>query len=100
MKTLLLTAPEPKAETKTLRRLVPTDFSGWRIKAIPASSLSEADIVPDVTLVQIGDGTSVVEVKNMIPQLAHLQAKAPYRSRVVFSLKEKMNLNPPAARAQ
>jgi len=99
MKTLMLTAPE-KAKPEKIRALAPKKLSGWRIETLGWDALDQIGAAPDVTMVEISDATKPAAVKAMIPRLAHIQAKAPKRSHVVFSFKERVNPKPPQARAQ
>jgi len=100
MKTLLLTAPEKKAKPENIRKLVPGEFSGWRIEAIPSGSLGGSTISPDVTVVEIDEDTKPAEVKSMIPDLVEMQGKGPQPSYVVFSFKDYPKAKPAEARAQ
>jgi Protein of unknown function (DUF2384) len=93
MKTLLVTSPRAKLETKTFRRLVPNKLTGWLIEALPSGSLDQPGNFPDVTLVQLDDDTQSADLKAMIPRLAHLQARARKPSYVVFSFNAEKNAN-------
>ena len=100
MKTLLLTVPEKRTRPEKIRKLVPGEFSGWRIEAIPSGSLGRSALVPDVTVVEIDQDTKPVEVKSMIPDLAQMQAKGAQSSYVVFSFKDYPNIKSAERRAQ
>jgi Protein of unknown function (DUF2384) len=88
MKTLLVTTPQAKIEAKAFRELVPNKLAGWHIKTVPCRSLRQMAILPDVTLVQLNDETRPSELEAIMPDLVHIQAEAPKRSYVLFSVKE------------
>ena len=88
MKRLLVTTPQARIGAKSVRRLLPRKLAGWRVQKLPSGSLNHSAAIPDVTLVQVDDATQLADLKAMIPGLVHIQAKAPNRSYVMFSLQE------------
>ena len=88
MKTLLFTTPQAKMGDKALRNLGPNKLAGWHIERVPGGLLRQTAIVPDVTLVQLNDETRPPELEAIMPHLVHIQAEAPKRSYVLFSVKE------------
>jgi hypothetical protein len=88
MKTLLVTTPQAKIEARTVRELVPGKLRGWHIQALPSGSLNQMATIPDVTLVQLNTETRPADLKAIMPRLVHIQAQAPRRSYVLFSLKD------------
>src|ERR1022692_1050584 len=88
MKTLLVTTPQAKIEAKTVRELIPGKLRGWHIEALPSGSLNQMATIPDVTLVQLNNETRPADLKAIMPRLVHIQAQAPRRSYVLFSVRE------------
>ena len=79
---------------------MPNNLIGWHVETLPSGSLSQTATIPDVTLVQLNDDTRPAELKAMIPRLVHIQAKAPNRSYVLFSFKERVKAKLHEAKAQ
>src|SRR5437868_9980099 len=100
MKTLLLTAPEKGPKPESIRKLVPGEFSGWRVEAIPSGSLGQSAIIADVTFVEIDEDTKPAEVRSMIPDLVMMQGEGAEPSYVVFSFKDYAKAKSAEARAQ
>jgi len=88
MKTLLVTTPQAKIEARTVRELIPGKLRGWHIEALPSGSLNQMATIPDVTLVQLNNETRPADLKAIMPRLVHIQAQAPRRSYVLFSVRE------------
>jgi len=87
MKTLLVTTTKTKAQIKSMCERVAQKLLGWQVKSTSPELLTNVDLVPDVMLVELSDKTRPAELKIMMRHLVHLQAQAPDRSRVVFSVK-------------
>ena len=83
--------PETKIEARTVRKLVPGKLRGWHIQALPSHSLNQMATIPDVTLVQLNNETRAADLKAIMPRLVDIQAKAPQRSYVLFSVREGAN---------
>jgi hypothetical protein len=100
MKTLLVTTPRARVKGKDVRQFLPRKLAGWRIQKLPSGALNQTATIPDVTLVQVDDSTQPAELKAMIPGLVHIQAKAPNRSYVMFSLQERGKARLPGGQAR
>ncbi len=68
MKTLLVTSLRTKIEAKTSRDLIPAKLRGWRVEALSAGSLDQ--------------------LKTIMAGLVRIQARAPRRAYVVFSVRD------------
>ena len=60
---------------------------GWQVEATSPELLAEVEMVPDVMLVELSCKTRPAVLKIIMRNLVHIQAQAPDRSRVVFSVK-------------
>jgi hypothetical protein len=88
MKRLLVTTPQAKIEAKTVRALIPGKLRGWHVQTLPSGSLNQLATSPDVTLVQLNNETRPADLKAIMPRLVDIQAQAPRRSYVLFSVTE------------
>lgn len=87
MKTLLVTTPEARIESTAANRLLPRDFRGWKVEALPSGSLANLSQAPELTVVRLDDKTQPARLKTMIQRLANLQTTAPSGgSYVVFAI--------------
>src|ERR1700677_2433944 len=88
MKNLLLTTTEGPPETRIFIDSFASKMVDWKIETLPSGSLKRTTSTPDVTLVEVKRGTQPSRMEAIIPRLADIQAKNPWRSYVIFSFVE------------